>query len=538
MLKACQKSKGFTLLEILLVVGILAILAGIVIIAINPGRQLAAARNLERKTDIGEIYKAMQQYYINHFSYPTSTPDTLTEICNTGSHPYPAIDIDCSGLTNLSALVPTYLTAIPHDPQVSAISFLNKVTPLAYASANGTGYYIQKNSVKHIVLTTANAELGAFIAIGTTTPLVVGSSGESVYYTLTVDGNHGLVTKSPNSINNNFDATVILSATPDTGYVFSNWSGDASGSTNPLTVTMTKNKAITANFTHVDNSFGPIVMDNTDSNAVVKVGSWATSTYSPGFYLSDYLHDGNNSKGNKSVTFSTTTPEAGLYYIYVQYPKNTYNPRATSTPVDILTNGGATKTIVLDQTINDSKWFLLTTNTYSANDVAGVRIRNTGTSGYVIADAVMLTTTPLPVDTYSHVIDNSDSGEVNLVGSWATSTYSPGYFGSNYLHDNNTGKDIKSVTFSTVVPESGTYSIYVQYPTDTYSPRATSTPVDILANGVSAKTVILNEHINGGGWFLLTTNTFNANDVAGVRIRNTGTSGYVMADAVKFVTGN
>jgi hypothetical protein len=41
---------------------------------------------------------------------------------------------------------------------------------------------------------------------------------------------------------------VQLIATPNTGYVFSSWSGDASGSINPLVVTMDANKIITANF--------------------------------------------------------------------------------------------------------------------------------------------------------------------------------------------------------------------------------------------------------------------------------------------------
>ena len=39
-----------------------------------------------------------------------------------------------------------------------------------------------------------------------------------------------------------------LTANPASGYNFSQWSGDASGSTNPITVTMDGDKSVTADF--------------------------------------------------------------------------------------------------------------------------------------------------------------------------------------------------------------------------------------------------------------------------------------------------
>jgi hypothetical protein len=45
---------------------------------------------------------------------------------------------------------------------------------------------------------------------------------------------------------------VELTATPASGWNFTGWSGDASGSANPLTVTMNSNKTITANFSTPD----------------------------------------------------------------------------------------------------------------------------------------------------------------------------------------------------------------------------------------------------------------------------------------------
>jgi len=152
--------KGFTLLEILLVVGIIAILAGIVIIAINPSKTLATVRNAERRSDLKQIDSALSQHYIDYARYPTSTESGLQEICNTGSIPYPHIGIDCTGYLDLSILVPTYITAIPRDALAS--------------TSSSTGYIVYKHSSsRKIQLIASNAELGVVIAIGTTTGMTI-----------------------------------------------------------------------------------------------------------------------------------------------------------------------------------------------------------------------------------------------------------------------------------------------------------------------------------------------------------------------------
>lgn len=67
-------------------------------------------------------------------------------------------------------------------------------------------------------------------------------------FTLNVVANNGSVLKNPNLISYTSGATVLLTATPNSGYKFSSWSGDATGSVSPLTVIMSANNNITANF--------------------------------------------------------------------------------------------------------------------------------------------------------------------------------------------------------------------------------------------------------------------------------------------------
>ncbi|WP_162052675.1 malectin domain-containing carbohydrate-binding protein [Pontibacter pamirensis] len=81
-------------------------------------------------------------------------------------------------------------------------------------------------------------------------------------YTLAVNTTgSGSVTKSPNQTTYVSGTSVTLTAKAATGYQFSGWSGDATGTVNPLSVTMNSNKAITANFKQLsESSTGPVLV--------------------------------------------------------------------------------------------------------------------------------------------------------------------------------------------------------------------------------------------------------------------------------------
>ncbi len=69
-----------------------------------------------------------------------------------------------------------------------------------------------------------------------------------VSYALTVNAANGAVTRAPDQASYDHGTSVVLTAAAAENYHFVDWTGDAAGSENPLTVTMDGPKTITANF--------------------------------------------------------------------------------------------------------------------------------------------------------------------------------------------------------------------------------------------------------------------------------------------------
>lgn len=132
--------KGFTLIELLVVIGIIGILAAIVLVAVNPGRNFAQARNTTRQNDLVQITSAIVQFGADHdgnlpgtdFDDTTGVPN-FPECSAVSPTLVGAVDIATYALGTAGAdedgddavdpgseLVPTYLPAMPSDPSYSA----------------------------------------------------------------------------------------------------------------------------------------------------------------------------------------------------------------------------------------------------------------------------------------------------------------------------------------------------------------------------------------------------------------------------------
>jgi len=77
-----NRSKAFTLVELLIVIGLLGAIALIVISAINPIEQSNRARDTRFKADGSQLISALDRYFVSHDEFPwtTLTPATTTEM--------------------------------------------------------------------------------------------------------------------------------------------------------------------------------------------------------------------------------------------------------------------------------------------------------------------------------------------------------------------------------------------------------------------------------------------------------------------------
>lgn len=149
-----MKKKGFTLIELLVVIAIIAILAGIVIIAVNPTRQMGQARNAQRRADVLTTLNAIHQYYIDNEGFPTGIEEgkykqlgTATtgcggaNFCGTWTGEDACLDL---GSQATPILVPTYIAGIPYDSQ---------------GDATKTGYAVTLDTNKRITVRACKLEI-------------------------------------------------------------------------------------------------------------------------------------------------------------------------------------------------------------------------------------------------------------------------------------------------------------------------------------------------------------------------------------------
>ena len=122
--------KGFTLIELIVVIGIISILAVGALAALNPFAQFQKANDVRRKSDFSQIQKALETYYQDQGHYPPNATQCTYEILGNNGGGNDCIEWGQSWQP--------YMNVIPSDPTTG-----NKY--VYYVTSDGQSYYLYAN---------------------------------------------------------------------------------------------------------------------------------------------------------------------------------------------------------------------------------------------------------------------------------------------------------------------------------------------------------------------------------------------------------
>jgi RHS repeat-associated protein len=243
-----------------------------------------------------------------------------------------------------------------------------------------------------------------------------------------------------------------------------------------------------------------VLVDNSDSQNVTTVGSWAAATTGSGFQGHNYQTNAAGS-GTDRFTWKLNIPQDGTYQVFVKYPQ--VAGAATNAAFTVAHAGGTTVETV-DQSANAGGWVSLGSFAFS-EAAGGQRITlSDQASGTVVADAVKLVRdnsgeTDTEGKAFAYTYD-ANGNLVSLTDGPSSTSHTIGYDGLNRVTSVQADEDGRLTTTSYTYDPNGnplTRDHDQQDATYTYDPRDLLDRVSITEPGESAKTTSYTYTPNG-----------------------------------------
>jgi uncharacterized repeat protein (TIGR02543 family) len=253
-------------------------------------------------------------------------------------------------------------------------------------------------------------------------------SGSPFTLTVTIVGS-GTVTKKPNQGTYQYNDVVILTANPASGWYFDHWSGDLTGNTNPTTIRINGNKAVTATFTRNKYTLtvniigsGSVTLNPPGGTYDYGTTVTLTATANTGYTFTGWSGD---LTGNTNPTTITINGNKAVTATFKQMC--ILRPNAAGSTTQLMRNGGSANWDRVDEVTEDESTTYVygtgddswQTDTYNVPDQS-----LTGTITNVRIYIRALESTSRPSDTYGRTAIRIGTGSIqygtqlDLTTSW------------------------------------------------------------------------------------------------------------------------
>jgi len=152
-----MKNKGFTLVELLIVVGIIAILVVVIFVSLNPLQLFAESRNAQRWVKVSELLTAIHMYTIEQLGIvpnQTDWQDGVYYVLGTGNN--------CA---NTCGSVPVSTTCLNLTELIKSKRVNSLPTDPLSGDLKNTGFYVYREDGTIISVGSCRAELNKKIEL-------------------------------------------------------------------------------------------------------------------------------------------------------------------------------------------------------------------------------------------------------------------------------------------------------------------------------------------------------------------------------------